>query len=45
MAPERFPQELYFLPVINGPSRASDVYSITMASFEVRSSVVGRPTT
>jgi hypothetical protein len=44
MAPERLPEDPYPSPVINGPSRASDVYSLAVTAFEVRSSVVYHPT-
>ena len=47
MAPERFPlADLpeYYPPTIDGPSKESDIYSLAMASFTVRSSVVNHPT-
>jgi hypothetical protein len=44
MAPERFADVLGF-PVIDRPSEASDVYSLAMTSFEVRSSNANHPNT
>jgi hypothetical protein len=40
MAPERFSVDLTWPPIINGPSKKSDVYSLVMTSFEVCSSAV-----
>ena len=45
MAPERLPPRSPpedYLPSISGPSKASDVYSLAMTSFEVCSSAVNR---
>ena len=45
MAPERLPGNLNSLWVIDGPSKASDVYSLAVTSFEVCFSVANRPAT
>ena len=37
IAPERLSEDLFLPTRINGPSKASDVYSLAMTSFEVRS--------
>jgi serine/threonine protein kinase len=39
IAPERLSEDLFLPTTINSPSKASDVYSLAMTSFEVRSSV------
>jgi serine/threonine protein kinase len=44
MAPERAPEDLYDPEMIEGPSRASDVYSLAMTSFKVCSFVVSHLT-
>ena len=43
MAPERLPADLFSPLVINGPSTASDVYSLAMTSFEVCFSDMNHP--
>ena len=43
VAPERFSEDSDSLPMINGPSKQSDIYSLAMTSFEVRFSVVNYP--
>ena len=43
MAPERAPEVLYDPEMIEGPSRASDVYSLAMTSFRVCSFAVCHP--
>jgi hypothetical protein len=45
MAPERISNDLIGAPIINAPSKESDVYSLAMTSFEVRSSIVNHPAT
>jgi hypothetical protein len=44
MAPERFSDDLIGALIINAPSKESDIYSLAMTSFEVRSSIVNHPT-
>jgi serine/threonine protein kinase len=44
MAPERISRNIGSFWIIDGPSEASDVYSLAMTSFEVRFSVVNHPT-
>jgi serine/threonine protein kinase len=47
MAPERFSGDVsgdtVSLPLINGPTKEGDVYSLAMTSFEVRSSAANHP--
>ena len=43
-APERFPREAYWSPKVTDPSRESDIYSLAMTSFSVRSPVVNHVT-
>jgi serine/threonine protein kinase len=45
MAPERLSEDLFRLTTVVGPTEASDIYSLAMSSFEVRSSVINYPTT
>jgi serine/threonine protein kinase len=44
MAPERLSEDLFRLTTVVGPTEASDIYSLAMSSFEVRSSVINYPT-
>ena len=44
VAPERLPEDMRSSPMANAPSKASDVYSLAMTSFEVCFSIVGHPT-
>ena len=43
MAPERFSEDIDSFPIINGPTKAGDVYSLAITSFEVRPSTVNSP--
>jgi serine/threonine protein kinase len=49
MAPERFSADISrgidSLPMIEAPSKQSDIYSLAMTSFEVRPSAASHPTT
>jgi hypothetical protein len=45
MAPERFSHDLIGAPIINAPSKESDIYSLAVTSFEVRSSILNHLTT
>ena len=45
MAPERLAKDLFLSPIIEGPSKMSDIYSLAMTSFKVGSSAVNPSTT